>query len=75
MKKVKFDIMYKGRYVCTMTYEFNPLFKFSFEDLFEFIYQKRPSLRNKKIDIYLEDSFIDNFPMKIAKVDSNKELH
>lgn len=68
MKKVKFDIMYKGRFVCTMTYEFNPLFKFSFDDLFEFIYQKRPSLRNKKIEIYMEDSFLDNFPIKPDKM-------
>jgi len=72
MKKVKFDIMYKGRFVCTMTYEFNPLFKFSFDDLFEFIYQKRPSLRNKKIEIYMEDSFLDNFPIKPDKMNSNK---
>ena len=64
--------MYKGRFVCTMTYEFNPLFKFSFDDLFEFIYQKRPSLRNKKIEIYMEDSFLDNFPIKPDKMDSNK---
>lgn len=72
MKKVKFDIMYKGRFVCTMTYEFNPIFKFSFDDLFEFIYQKRPSLRNKKIEIYMEDSFLDNFPIKPDKMNSNK---
>jgi len=64
--------MYKGRFVCTMTYEFNPLFKFSFDDLFEFIYQKRPSLRNKKIEIYMEDSFLDNFPIKPDKMNSNK---
>jgi len=64
--------MYKGRFVCTMTYEFNPIFKFSFDDLFEFIYQKRPSLRNKKIEIYMEDSFLDNFPIKPDKMNSNK---
>lgn len=51
MRKVKFDVMLKGRYVCTMSYEYCPLFAIQIEDLCAYIVSKRPSLKNKPFNI------------------------
>ena len=47
MKKFVFDVMLNGRYVCTLKYEYSPLFPIDFEELKEFILNKRPSLKGK----------------------------
>lgn len=45
MKTFVFDVMLNGRYVCTLKYEYSPLFPIDFEELKESILNKRPSLK------------------------------
>ena len=51
MKTFVFDIMLKGRFVCTLRYKYCPLFPIDLEDLKKFILSKRPTLRNKPYNI------------------------
>lgn len=41
------------RFICTMRMPFNPMSKLSIKDVFKFVYEKRPSLKNRKITIEL----------------------
>lgn len=41
------------RFICTMRMPINPLFKITITDILNFVYQKRPSLKNRKITIEL----------------------
>ena len=47
MAKLKFDVMLKDRFVCTLTYEFCPAFTLIEKELVDFVLSKRPSLKNK----------------------------
>lgn len=42
-----FDVMLNGRFVCTLKYEYCPLFPIDFEELDKFILSKRPTLKGK----------------------------
>lgn len=52
------DVMNAGRYVCTIKYEYCPLFAIKIEELEEYVYSQRPSLRGKDITFCLEDNRI-----------------
>ena len=47
MKKFIFDVMLNGRFICTLKYEYSPLFPIDFEELKKFILSKKPSLKGK----------------------------
>ena len=51
MKTLTFDVMLHGRYVCTLKYEYCPLFPIDSEELHDFVVSKRPTLRNKPFRI------------------------
>lgn len=51
MKIFVFDIMLKGRFVCTLRYEYCALFPIDLDELTEFILSKRPTLRNQPYNI------------------------
>lgn len=51
MKVLVFDIMLRGRFVCTLRYKYCPLFPIEFEKLKKFILSKRPTLRNQPYNI------------------------
>lgn len=51
MEKLKFDVMLKGRFVCTLTYEFCPAFPITGQELVDFVLSKRPSLKGKPFNI------------------------
>ena len=46
-KKIKIDVMILGgaKFYCTLTYQYNPLFKLEFGDIINHVYNKRPTLR------------------------------
>ncbi len=46
-----FDVMLNGRFVCTLQYEYCPLFPIDVEDLTKFILKKRPTLKGKDFRI------------------------
>lgn len=51
MKDLIFDVMLNGRFVCTLTYPYCPLFPVTQEELEEFVEKKRPTLRGKNYNI------------------------
>lgn len=51
MKVLVFDIMLKGRFVCTLRYKYCALFHIDLEELSKFILSKRPTLRNQPYNI------------------------
>lgn len=51
MKTLTFDVMLDGRFVCTLRYEYCPLFPVSGRELRDFVVSKRPTLRNKDFRI------------------------
>lgn len=48
------DVMREGRFIFTMPYKFCQLFKLDLTDVVEKIYEKRPSLKGQKLDIYID---------------------
>lgn len=56
---INFDVMMKGRFVCTMRFPHCRLFKFDMKELLKFVFTKRPSLKyEKKIELYMEDGSV-----------------
>ena len=53
MKEIKFDIMLHGRYQCTLTYKYWPLFPEDEADLRKFAIEQRPTLRHADFTIAL----------------------
>lgn len=51
MKKFVFDVMLNGRFICTLKYEYSPLFSIDFEDFTKFVLKKRPTLKGKDFRI------------------------
>ena len=47
MKTFVFEVMLNGRFICTLKYEYSPLFPIDLEELDKFILDKRPSLKGK----------------------------
>lgn len=54
MKTIFIDVMHNGRFVMTLPYKHNPLFKIDIEDVFEKIIEKRPTLRGKHLELYFD---------------------
>lgn len=47
MEKLKFDVMLRDRYICTLTYEHCPMFVLTEKEIVDFVVSKRPSLKGK----------------------------
>lgn len=52
---LKFDVadQQTDRWICTLKMKVNPLFKVSLGEVLAFVYQKRPTLKYRKIQIEL----------------------
>lgn len=46
------------RFVATMRYPINPLFKLDFDVLYRWIIDKRPSLKGKPFNVYTDDEVV-----------------
>lgn len=57
---LKFDVAdaKTDRFICTMKMPFNPLFKLTVQQVIDFVFQKRPSLRFRKIVIEITQNKI-----------------
>mgnify|MGYP006983600164 CR=1 FL=1 len=64
MKIFVFDIMLKGRFVCTLRYEYCALFPIDLDELTKFILSKRPTLRNQPYNIANE---IEPYILRVTK--------
>lgn len=51
MKTFVFDVMLNGRFICTLKYEYSPLFPIDFEELEKFVLKKRPTLKGKDLEV------------------------
>lgn len=51
MKTFVFDVMLNGRFICTIRYEYNPLFPIDSKELAKFVLKKRPILKGKDFKI------------------------
>lgn len=51
METLVFDVMLYERFVCTLSYRFNPVFPINRKELHNFVVSKRPTLRNKPFRI------------------------
>ena len=51
MKTLVFDVMLKGRFVCTLRMKYCPLFPLTVDEICEFVERKRPTLKGKKYNI------------------------
>ena len=51
MKTLVFDVMLKGRFVCTLRMKYCPLFPLTVDEICEFVESKRPTLKGKKYNI------------------------
>lgn len=58
MKRIYFDIMLNDRFVFQLAYTYCPAFKIDMEDVLNKVYEKRPSLRNKQIELCLTDNIV-----------------
>jgi len=54
MKTLFIDIMTGGgdKYIFTLRYRYCPAFKIDIADIYNKVLEARPSLKNKKIDLY-----------------------
>lgn len=50
-KGIIFDITLNGRYVCSMSMEYDPRFPISQQEWVDFVVKKRPDLRGKDFRI------------------------
>lgn len=55
---LKFDVAdaKTDRFICTMKMPFNPLFKLNLQQVIDFVFLKRPSLRYREIVIELPEA-------------------
>ena len=51
MTKIRFDVMLRGRFICTMTYEHCPAFVLTEQEIVDFVISKLPTLRNQPFNI------------------------
>lgn len=51
MRTLTFDVMLRGRFVCTLHYRFNSLFPLTEKELSDFVIGERPELRGKQFNI------------------------
>lgn len=58
MKKIKIDVMLNGggKFYKTLLYQYNPLFKFDFEEMYKWVFEQLPSLKQRKnVELVLEE--------------------
>lgn len=55
MKTLSFDVMLGERFVCTLEYKYCPAFRSTVEELEQFVIKKRPTLRNKRFTIAINN--------------------
>ena len=48
------DVMRNGRYVFTLKYRYCPIFKIDPNDIYEKVLEKRPTLRNDDLELYID---------------------
>ena len=48
------DVMLHEKFVFTLKYKFCPLFKLKIEDIVEKVFEARPSLKGKPIELYID---------------------
>lgn len=69
---MKFDLMRPTnigkRYVATMKYPRNPLFKFDCEDFYSWLCKQRPSIEGKKIACEFDEGIILFFHMSDREI-------
>ncbi len=54
-KKVLFvDVMLHDRFIFTLRYQYCPLFKLDLQDVYSKVIEKRPSLKGKPIELWLD---------------------
>lgn len=54
-EKVLFvDVMLHDRFIFTLRYQYCPLFKLDLQDVYSKVIEKRPSLKGKPIEIWLD---------------------
>lgn len=51
MKEIVFDVMLDGRFVCTLSMPYCPLFPLTGEEVKTFVESKRPTLKGKKFNV------------------------
>ena len=51
MKSLFLDIMLYGRFVCTLKFKYCPLFPIDYNELLDFVVEKRPTLKGKPFRI------------------------
>lgn len=54
MKTMFVDVMCKGRFLFTFRYRYCPAFKVDMQDVYEKILQSRPSLRGKRLELFVD---------------------
>lgn len=47
------DVMKDGRFIFTLRYSYCPLFEIDLKDIYDKAIEKRPTLRNKKIEFHI----------------------
>lgn len=52
-KVIYVDVMVNDRFIFTLRYEYCPLFKIDLKDIHDKVIEKRPTLKNKKIEFYI----------------------
>ncbi len=48
------DVMKDGRFIFTLRYKYCPLFKRDLKDIYDKVIEKRPTLRNEKIELCID---------------------
>ena len=54
MKTVHIDVRCGGYLVFTLHYRYCPAFKINMQDVYDKIIEKRPTLRDKQIELYFD---------------------
>jgi hypothetical protein len=54
MKTLFVDVMLNGRFLFTLVYKYCPAFRLSLEDIAAKVIEKRPSLRNKPFEMFID---------------------
>ena len=54
-KTIYIDIMKDERFIFTLKYKYCPLFKIDIGDIYNEVVKKRPTLKNTKFEIYIDD--------------------
>ena len=50
-KTMYFDVMLNGTFMFQLAYKYCPIFKIDLNDVLREVFERRPSLRNKRIEV------------------------